>query len=148
MTSPVSNPSADRRYRLLIAGGLAVAAIAMFFAVSRTDTDDPPPPSVASRPDVVQQLIPRSDAEALRQSELGIDLAPGYEGLLTVNGIAIPSDETRYVDAENQLYFTPGPDKVIEELEAGQTCVVATVWRSEDGRGERDQQFRWCFDVL
>jgi hypothetical protein len=100
---------------------------------------------------VVQRLIPRQDAEALRQSEIGIDLAPGYEAVLVIDGIEIPGGpggDIRHVEAENEYYFAPGEGTVIEELDAGRTCAEATVWKSADGRGPQDQRFTWCFDVL
>jgi hypothetical protein len=83
----------------------------------------------------------------LRQSEFGVDLGPGYEAILVVNGTQIPPKQLRVVPAQAQYWFTPGKGKVIEELPAGQTCVVALVWRTADGRGPGDQNVRWCFAV-
>jgi hypothetical protein len=151
MTSPITNAPrspADRRYRLFMVGGIAIAIVAFVLAIWRTNTDDAVPADVASQPDVVERLIPPQDTEHLRQSEIGIDLGPGYQAILFVNGVEIPAGQTRVVDAENQYFFAPGEDTVIEELGAGRTCADALVWKSEDGRGAKDQRFHWCFDVL
>jgi len=140
-------PPASLRYKVVIAGALVVAAATMAIAVMRTNTDEDTPAEVAGRPDVVEHLIPPRGTEQLRQSELGIDLAPGYEGALSVNGLSIPTNELRLVPEQNQVFFTPGEGKAIEELNAGPVCVIAVVWKSADGRGVADQTFRWCFDV-
>ena len=99
--------------------GLAVAAGAMALAIAPDQHRRRRPGAVASRPDVVERLIPPNGARELRQSELGIDLAPGYEGTLVVNGIEIPDDQLRHVPAQNQVFFTPGEGKAIEELDGG-----------------------------
>lgn len=140
--------AADRRYRLFVAVALAAAAAAMAAAVVATNTgDEDDPPSVSAAPDVVERLVPPSGSQQLRQSELGIDLAAGYEAELLVDGIAIPEDELRRVPEQSQVFFTPGAGKVIEEFKGGQVCVVAIVWRSSVGRSSQDRPFRWCFEV-
>lgn len=131
---------------VLVGLGLAVAAGLMALAVARTNTDDPTVAAITSRPDI-EQLIPRKGAQTQRQSELGIDLAPGYEAGLIVAGTPIPDDELRRVPAQNEVFFTPGAGKVIEELDAGQVCVTAVIWRSAVGRGVSDQSFQWCFET-
>jgi hypothetical protein len=141
-------PPTDRRYRVFVALALAAAAGAMWIAFTATNTDDQDTPAaVASAPDVVEHLVPPARSEQLRQSEIGIDLAPGYEASLVVAGVQIPDDELRLVPEQNQVFFTPGEGKAIEALEGGQVCVTAVVWKSSVGRGVADQPFRWCFDV-
>jgi hypothetical protein len=136
----------ERRYIVFVALGLAVAAGLMALAIARTNTDDPTVKAINSRPDI-EQLIPRKGAETQRQSELGIDLAPGYEAALIVDGTPIPEAQLRRVPAQNEVFFTPGEGKVIEELDAGQVCVTAVIWKSAVGRGVSDQPFQWCFDT-
>jgi hypothetical protein len=140
-------PGSSTRYKVVVAIALAVAAGAMYLAISRTNTDPDEPVHVASRPDVVEHLIPLNGAEIQRQQEIGVDLAPGYEGTLVVNGTEIPMDEERLVPEQNQVFFTAGEGKAIEELPAGTNCVVAIAWKSQNGRGPSDEQFRWCFEV-
>ena len=55
----------------------------------------------------------------LRQAELGIDLAPGYDGTLAVNGVDIPVEDQRRVPEQNEVFFTPGEGKAVEQLLAG-----------------------------
>ena len=84
----------------------------------------------------------------VRQAELGVDLAPGYDGTIAVNGVEIPVDEQRRVPEQNEVYFTPGEGKVVERLLAGPNCATAIVWKAADGRGTpNDQSFTWCFEA-
>jgi hypothetical protein len=138
---------ADLRYRVFVAVALVVAAGAMWVAYSSTNTDQEDPAAVSAAPNVVEHLVPPSGSEQLRQSEIGIDLAAGYEAELLVDGVPIPRDELRLVPEQNQVFFTPGEGKVIEELPGGTTCVVAIAWQSAVGRGPQDEPFRWCFEV-
>lgn len=140
--------TSDTRYRIFVAVALAAAAAAMGIAVAATNTGDADDPaSVSAAPNVVEHLVPPAGSEQLRQSELGIDLAAGYEAALSVNGTEIPTDELRLVPEQNQVFFTPGEGKVIEELPGGKVCVLALVWKSSVGRGAQDRSFQWCFDV-
>jgi hypothetical protein len=133
------------RYRALI-GGLVVAAIvALVVGVAVTDTTDP---DDATQSEVVERLVPQRDAEVLRQAELGIDLAPGYDGTLAVNGVDVPVEDQRRVPEQNEVYFTPGVGKAIEQLRAGRNCVTATVWRAAEGPGTaNDRAISWCFEA-
>ncbi len=138
---------ADLRYRVFVAVALVAAAAAMWVAFASTNTDQDDPATVSAAPNVVEHLVPPARSEQLRQSEIGIDLAAGYEAELIVDGVAIPRDELRLVPEQNQVFFTPGEGKVIEELDGGQVCVTALVWKSSVGRSAQDQPFQWCFDV-
>lgn len=152
MTDPTSAagpawPASSTRYKVGVAIALAAAAGALLLAVTRTNTDNDDPVHVSARPEVIERLIPFNGASILRQQELGVDLGPGYEGTLIINGVEVPADEQRLVPEQNQVFFTPGEGKAIEELPAGTNCVVALVWKSSMGRGAADEQFRWCFEA-
>jgi hypothetical protein len=145
---PAAYPPSSFRYRLLVAVGLLVAAGSLLLAIHLTNTDAEDPVTVTGPAAVVQQLVPGNGSSELRQSEIGVDLAPGYDAALVVNGLEIPRKQLRVVPAQNQVFFTPGPGKVIEELPAGRTCVVALVWPSAQGRGTtQDKTVPWCFSV-
>ena len=144
---PLPNPMSERRYRLLLAGLAIVAVGALVIGVLSTSGGD----GAADRDqqsDAVERFIPRAGDEVLRQAELGIDLAPGYDGTILVNGVEIPTDEQRRVPEQNQVFFTPREDATVEQLEAGPNCAMAVVWRAIDGRGSaNDQTFTWCFEA-
>lgn len=141
-------PPASLRYRLVVGAALVVATVALVAGLLATDTGDGDAVLVNGRPDVVELVIPADGAHVLHQTEIGIDLAAGYEGAIGLNGTPIPTDELRIVPEQNQVFFLPGPDKVFEALPTGRNCVTALVWKSSDGQGGgTDLSFRWCFDV-
>ena len=150
MSEPVRRPRmSDTRFRLLIAVMVATAGVALYAGVRATDTGGEDPVTVSGRPDVVEHLVPGAGDEVIRQAELGVDLAPGYDGTLLVNGVEIPTEELRRVPEQNQVFFTPGEGKVVEKLNAGPNCASAIVWKASAGRGTADDQsFRWCFEAL
>ena len=133
------------RYRLVVGGLVALAAIAAVVGFLVTDVDKPDQIESA---DIVERFVPKPDDEVVRQLELGVDLAPGYDGTLAVNGVEIPVDEQRRVPEQNEVYFTPGEGKSVERLLAGRNCVVATVWKTSDGPGTaNDKTIPWCFEA-
>jgi hypothetical protein len=135
----------QRRYRLVVGGLVVAAAIACVVGFLATDADQP---EQVSQSEIVERFVPKPNDEVVRQFELGVDLAPGYDGTLTVNGVAIPVEEQRRVPEQNEVYYTPGDGKAVERLNAGPNCVAATVWKSADGPGTpNDQTFTWCFEA-
>jgi hypothetical protein len=135
------------RYRALVAIALLAAAAALFLGVRAADTGGEDAVEVRSRPDVVEHVYPPNGDQVLRQSEIGIDLAPGYDGTLVVNGQPIPEEELRRVPEQNQIFFLPGEDTTFPKLPGGQNCVTALVWSSAAGPGVADETFRWCFEA-
>ena len=87
------------------------------WSASRSPTPSESDDSTQS--DIVERFIPRPNDEVLRQAELGIDLAPGYDGTLAVNGVDIPAEDQRRVPEQNEVFFTPGEGKAVEQLLAG-----------------------------
>jgi len=71
----------------------------------------------------------------------GVDLRPGWTGVLIVNGVEIPEDQLDLDNLESlgQVLFTPGDGKAIEQYEAGENCVTAVVWRVRESRAEARQ---------
>jgi len=152
VTEPAATPlpaaPSSLRYRVAMILAVTIAGGALFAGIRATQTGDPDPVTINGRPDVVEHFMPRQGAQALHQTEVGIDLAPGYEGTLLVNGVAIPDDELRIVREQNQVFFLPGPARTFESLPAGRNCIAALVWKSAVGRGGgSDLTFDWCFDV-
>lgn len=117
--------------------------------------------SVTSGSAIVRQ-VPGDGDTALRQSEIGVELIPGWEGNLVVNGVLIPDNQLEGRDptatnelgepigsqgnAPNLLFFQPGEGKVIESFSTGQVCATATYYRSDAGQGTA-RTTSWCFEV-
>jgi hypothetical protein len=138
-------PMSPRRYRALLIALVVAAVVALAVGIAVTDLTDA---DDATQSEIVERFIPNPNDEVLRQAELGIDLAPGYDGTLAVNGAAIPVEDQRRVPEQNQVFFTPAEGKTVERLRAGPNCVTATVWQAADGPGtSNDRTFSWCFEA-
>ncbi len=102
---------------------------------------------------VIISLTPDDGSQALRQTEIGADLAVGYDGRLTINGIEIPEEQMvgardpsivapddlqangLRANNRNQVYFKPGPGKVIETFEPGTVDIVLRYFKEGEGTG-------------
>lgn len=127
---------------------LAIAITLFGLAIRSFDGGGDDPVLSDSDSAVVENLIPRRDAQVPQQSNVGIDLVTGWDGVLIVNGVNIPEDQLQVTPEIGLIEFTPGEGKAVEALETGQNCVSAVVWRLADGRGVADRTIPWCFDVV
>ena len=141
-TSPYST-----RFKIVAAAVVAVAALLIFIAFTSLGDDEDPVLSEGDQ-QVVENLIPRRDTQVPQQSSVGIDLVTGWAGALTINGVEIPEDELTTTPEIGLIMYTPAEGKAVEELQAGQNCITATIWRISDGRGVNDRSIPWCFEVV
>jgi hypothetical protein len=156
-------PASRWLWRLAAVAVLALAAAVLYFGSSRAEVTQP----TSTGDLVVTVLSPGDGAKALRQTQVGADLLPGYDGRLTINGLAIPEEEMEGVvdpsspeaqllptdqagqlrpNNRNRVYFAPGPGKVIEKLPQGQTTITVTYFKDglpTVGRGS----LTWTIDV-
>jgi hypothetical protein len=150
-TSPSATPESrsetttSRRFQPRHAGYIAlllVVAVAVF-AVYRNSA------TVATNLDggKIERLIPTPGSKVLQQETIGIDLAPGYEGSLTLNGTPLPDSEVTFVPQLNQITFKPGPNRIFEQLPPGDNCLIATYWESAFGPSVSTSR-SWCFTVV
>ena len=101
-----------------------------------------------SLPDSVDRLIPASGSEVLRQSQVGIDVADGYDAYLQINGVEVRTAEDGLIKdlGTGLILFQPGPDRPVEELNTNQNCVVAFVFDQLEGPTAA-QPVTWCFEA-
>ena len=104
-------------------------------------------------PDSVERLIPASGAQALRQAQVGIDVADGYDAYLQINGVTVRSAAEGLIkDGTGLVQFQPGPptptapDRSIETLNQGQNCITAFVWDQTEGEATAEP-VAWCFNA-
>lgn len=121
----------------------AVIVVTLVF-IARAGTPSPTADGPGSS--VIEALVPAEGTEALRQTRVGIDLVPGWEGRLAVNGVDIPEEQLLLVPELNQVFFIPGPTTLVEELQAGRNCVTARFWPSAQGPTESITR-TWCFEA-
>jgi hypothetical protein len=146
--SDAGTPGAGRTVvrRLVITALLVLAGGLVWYSASVKG--EPTPPSLTDT--AVQQLIPDRDTpSALRQAEIGIDLAPGWDADLQINGVDIPEDEERENGSQDQVLFSPGKGKVIESLAPGLVQVTAILWEPAKGQTHErgSHTVTWSFRV-
>ena len=129
---------------IVVIGALA----GVVFAFSQVNRDDGSNDVAVSETGPVEQLIPPRGSEILRQDVTGVDLRPGWTGVLIVNGVEIPQDQldTANLESLGQVLYTPGDGKAVEHYDAGENCVTAVIWRVEESRAD-SRNVDWCFNV-
>ena len=153
-TPPTTGPHVEARRKvvirrviitLVVLGCIALLGV----AVANTRRGDTETDIVQSggAAKVVEAFIPTDGAATPRQVQIGIDLGSAYDAQLVVNGIVIPPDQLEKRPELNEVLFTPGPDKVIKELDAGKNCVKALIFRI-DGTPAALNDPQWCFSAL
>ena len=149
MLAPVPSGVSDSPWRLVarrvvITLLLLLAAFLLWYSgIRKAEPEDPTLVDSA-----IEQLVPDRGATAVRQAEIGIDLAPGWTGVLIINGKEIPEDQLRRVDPLNQVFFRPAEGREIEALPPGRVVVTAVIWRPVDGETREQGRSRsWEFRV-
>ena len=137
-------PGYSTRFKVVAVAVLALAIAAFVGAYIATSGDDG---QVAGSSDIVESQTPAPNSQVPQQSTVGIDLAPGWEGTLVLNGVEIPLDQLTLTPELAQVEYTPGEGKEVEELQTGRNCVSAVVWPIAEGR-DAARQIPWCFEVV
>jgi hypothetical protein len=126
--------------RVLISLLLGLAFAGFFYAFTRpTDSQQPPFRDVA-----VKHIEPTPGELVLRQTEIFVEVAAGYDAELFVDDLNIPRDQVRRTGM--RYSFTPGEEKVIEELAPGRRCVKVELWDTTV-EGSPHRNYGWCFEV-
>ena len=127
------------RDRILITGAIALAATLIVIAYNITGADAKCP----GQPAAIESVSPGCGAAALQLDVVSVDLAPGYEGELTINDVAVP---VQVIPALNLIEYRPGTGKEIERLQAQVNRARVTYWRSDLGR-DQASNYSWTFRV-
>jgi hypothetical protein len=125
-------------------------------------------------PDAIEAIDPVVGATQVpQQSQVFVDLVTGYQAVLVVDGIELPTVSLDDLDAgapiggtvprggqqislppgaifepgNVTLTFTPGDQQPIVSYEPGQHSATVIYWKREDGRN-RARSFTWSFYVV
>ena len=98
-------------------------------------------------PPGVESVSPQAGALDLRQITLSADLAPGYQGFLTLDGAEIPQDDVQFVLALNTLTLKPLPGSDYETIQAGRHCASVVYWFIGQSRDDGTNTYQWCFNL-
>jgi hypothetical protein len=143
---------------------IAVGLVMIGWAVVRGVTGD----EVSNLPDAIERISPLPDAvQVLAQTQIVVDLAEGYEGRMTVDGVEFPTlrlEELTNDDVEpgaqveipagvvfepgnDTLTFTPGAGIEIEQFEDGLHRATVVYWPVERGEAAA-RSYSWTFNVV
>jgi hypothetical protein len=147
---PLPQPLFSLR-RLVIVAVLALAVLCLYVAGRSGGDTDP----VVDGATAIASYQPTPGGRVLRQSEVGVVLEEGYDGRITIDGVAIPeeqmvgavdpesteyqqlSDEQRDLgprpNKKNVVKYQPGPGKAVSEYATGSVEITIRYWRIADG---------------
>ena len=74
-----------------------------------------PSGDVTRLPGALESFSPADGAIVQRQTDLEVDLQPGYALTLVIDGITIPTDDIDFTEATGKYVFRPGVGKAITE---------------------------------
>src|SRR3954454_961720 len=94
------------RTRLLTSLGLALGVVIIVFSATKARTGG----DQQNLPEGIEAVRPERDATVLRQTEVIVDLSPGYDGVLRINGQEVPADQVSFDLALNELIFPCRPN--------------------------------------
>lgn len=149
-TVGVMTPSTrDLLRRIGLALAVLLAGGAIVLGVTRSETG----PRTEQVDQAIELQVPRPGELALRQAQVGVDLAPGYTGVLLIDGVEIPLDQYTVPNPTDlsanplgQVFFAPGEGKEFEEFAEGDHTVTVIYWRADEGR-ESARSLTWSFSV-
>jgi hypothetical protein len=138
----------------LIAGALAL--IVYGFASAQTGDQ-----AVEINDPAIERVIPAPGSLVLRQSQVGADLAPGYRGVLVIDGNELPTDDVtapgaptstgpitgaQFDPAQNTVLYLPREGAVLPQFAPGEHHITVVYWKETETR-DQAQQFDWTFNV-
>ncbi|MFA5774387.1 MAG: hypothetical protein WC864_03305 [Ilumatobacteraceae bacterium] len=143
-----------------IAVGLALIALGMRTGLTGRDA--------SNLPDAIESISPANGDEVLRQAQVIVDFAEGYNAVLTIDGIELPTtrlDEltangatpqpgaqvelppTAIFDPGNYIIsYQPQEGAPIEEFAQGDHIAGVRYWKIQDGE-ESARIYNWKFST-
>jgi hypothetical protein len=150
------------RARLIASIGIAFGVVLVVFGFRSAVTGD----DARAFPQAIERMSPADGDRVLRQAQIIVDFAEGYEAVLTIDGIELPVtrlDElsaggaapapgaqvelpaTAVYDPGNHvLSFQPQEGALIVEFAQGEHTAVVTYWKTLDGR-TKARTYQWRF---
>ena len=148
---------------VVIAAGLIAIVFALTSAITGDDGID--------RPEAIESVQPVENAiQVLQQERIVVDLQSGYEAVLIIDGVELPTtvigqsdvdpavqaEPGQQIDLPTTAVFDPGnavisfqpvDGALIESLEEGTREATVRFWKIEDGP-EQAREYSWTFEVI
>jgi hypothetical protein len=166
--TPTGRPKRRLDRGLLLASlAIAVGLVLVVFALTTALTGD----DGIERPEAIESVQPVENAvQVLQQERVVVDLLPGYEARLVIDGIELPTTAIgqsdvdpfertapgQQIDLPTTAVFDPGnavisfqpvEGALIESFSQGIHEVRVIYWRIEEGP-EQALSYRWEFNVV
>ena len=160
---PATRPPIDKTLVIvLLLVGLGIALVGRGLLVGITGDER------ANLPDLIERVDPVPESvQVPSQSNVFVDLAAGYTGVLVIDGLEIetisidqlrrpeikPGEQidlpavTIFDPGNSTLTFSPSSNAAISEFSEGQHSARLIYWKVEDGR-QRARSFTWTFNVV
>ncbi len=158
------------RARLLTSLALALGVVIIVFSAAKAKTGG----DQQNLPEGIEAVRPERDDQVQRQTEILVNLAPGYDGILRLNGAEIPADQVSYDEGQNELVFpcrptldTPpaaggdsgadtarppqprcirdDPNAELVTIPRGNVVAVVEFWKISTGRQGGSRVYTWNF---
>jgi hypothetical protein len=129
--------------RLGLAALVALALTIIGYGLTKAKTGDD---NAQLTDPALEQQVPAPGSLVLRQSQVGVDLAPDYTGYLVIDGKQIPEDQYYREPALNQVFFTPTEGSEIDEFDPGLHTITAVFWKITEGE-QAARTATWRFNV-
>jgi len=145
---------------LLVGLGLTLVARGVLVAITGDER--------ANLPELIEEVDPVPDStQVVSQSNVFVDLASGYTGVLVIDGIEIETVDvgaiasvdiepgqqvdlpsvTIFEPGNSTLTFAPGENAVITEFTEGEHRAEVIYWKVGESR-QRSRSFTWTFRVV
>ena len=130
-------------WRVVVVGAGLLLVLNLAFLLGRSsDTSEP---GTERLPSTVESVRPRPGSQADLGIAVTADLRDDLTGVLVIDGQRIPEDQLEYSPPQGIITFRPGPDKDLEEFEAGDHTVQVLYWNQTEDEPDEPDSFGWSF---
>jgi hypothetical protein len=127
-------------YRLIYVGlGLVLVAVVILTVAFSPSGED------VALPAPIERLFPRPNDSVIRQTAVEVDMAPGYDVVLFVDGFRVTPPELTVQPGTGVATWRPGPGRVIERWTPG-GHELRVEWQRSQGLPDPGS-FSWTFRV-
>jgi hypothetical protein len=150
------------RSRLVVSVGISLGLTLVVFGFASGITGN----DKRFFPEAIERMSPADGDRVLRQSQIIIDLADGYEATLAIDGIELPVTRLDQLSSSgaqpapgaqvelpatavfdpgnNVISFQPQPGALIESFSQGEHVAIVRYWRILEGPA-RFRTYQWRF---
>lgn len=127
-------------WRVVIIVGLLSAAVSLAaITIDSTDTT-----TIGEDPIVAIETLTPAPGEIL-QDAITADLRNDLTGVLVIDGVEVPEDQTDRVEPLGEVSFRPGPGKEIVRFQPGEHTVIVLFWERGKTRPANPESYLWSF---